>query len=56
MAHCGYEPTAVLATARSPREGLRALVGVLGARRRRRTQGGVAPRPPAGTSAMAERS
>jgi hypothetical protein len=26
MAHCGYEPTAVLATMDSLREGLRALV------------------------------
>jgi hypothetical protein len=26
MAHCGYEPTAVLATTRSLRESLRALV------------------------------
>jgi hypothetical protein len=27
MAHCGFEPTAVIETARSPRQGLRALVG-----------------------------
>src|SRR5579884_3912254 len=27
MAHCGYEPTAVMATARSPRESVRAAVG-----------------------------
>jgi hypothetical protein len=26
MAHCGYEPTAVLATMRSPRQAVRALV------------------------------
>jgi hopanoid biosynthesis associated radical SAM protein HpnH len=28
MAHCGYEPTAVLATTRSPRQAVRALFGV----------------------------
>jgi hypothetical protein len=27
MAHCGYEPTAVLQTTRSLRQSLRALVG-----------------------------
>ena len=27
MAHCGYEPSAVLATMRSPRQGLRAMTG-----------------------------
>jgi len=26
MAHCGYEPTAALATSRSPRQSLRALL------------------------------
>lgn len=30
MAHCGYEPTAVMATMRSPRESLRATADVLG--------------------------
>jgi len=29
MAHCGYEPSAVAATMKSPRESLRATVDVL---------------------------
>ncbi|MGA7670541.1 MAG: adenosyl-hopene transferase HpnH [Nitrolancea sp.] len=31
MAHCGYEPTAVMATMKSPRESLRATADVMGA-------------------------
>ena len=37
MAHCGYEPTAVVATMRSPRESLRAFADVMRGARQTRT-------------------
>jgi hopanoid biosynthesis associated radical SAM protein HpnH len=40
MAHCGYEPSAVMATMASPRESIRAMLDVVGGSARRPVAGG----------------